>query len=113
MECMKERKSASRECQTRSLHLHLEKSRRPSLPIASNDPFSAHSPMLFMTSPSAFSSATLPSHISTSYHPLLPTSHGPSTGFSKPAFSLVFGSLLMNVATTPSVTTSGLITRLA
>jgi omega-6 fatty acid desaturase (delta-12 desaturase) len=29
------------------------------------------------------------------------------------AFSLVFGSLLMNVATTPSVTTSGLMTRLA
>ncbi|KAJ7015712.1 hypothetical protein NC653_004878 [Populus alba x Populus x berolinensis] len=75
MECMKERKAASRECQTRSLHLHLEKSRRPSLPIASNDPFSAHCPMLFMTSHSAFSSATLPSHISTSYHPLLPTSY--------------------------------------
>ncbi|KAG6787626.1 hypothetical protein POTOM_003669 [Populus tomentosa] len=67
--------------------------------------------MLFMTSPSAFSSATLPSHISTSYHPLLPKSHGPSTGFSKAAFSPVFGSLLMNVATTPSVTTRVLTTR--
>ncbi|KAJ6428006.1 hypothetical protein OIU84_023421 [Salix udensis] len=58
-------------------------------------------------------SAILPPPPSTSYHLILPTLHGRSTGFSKAVSSLVFGSLHTNAATMPSVTTSGSTTQLA
>ncbi|KAJ6961276.1 hypothetical protein NC652_000248 [Populus alba x Populus x berolinensis] len=84
-------KQHSIECQTRSLHLHLEKSRRPSLHIASYDPFSAtHMSYVVYALSFSFLFGYIATHIFPPHdHPLLPTSHGPSTGFSMAAFSPV------------------------